>query len=178
MMSYLRVKCVSIQKTIPHQVKVGNHYYVDAESIAFIDCIPYGDVYIKYKDDYRKIGSFRLEHFEFDIDNNDDNCLELENMSQYYLDRDLFCAIVRNTIGIDRLYDAFTYGIAISGSFAWFIHDDEYYIINLDSGMIINWYKHIGRTNTCSQEGRTVGDYYKFFLSFKKELDYYEKHHK
>lgn len=48
-------------------------------------------------------------------------------------------------------------------------------IVHLDSGMMVNWYKHLGRTNTCSQSNRTIEDYYKFFKLFKEELDYWEK---
>lgn len=49
----------------------------------------------------------------------------------------------------------------------------EFYIIHLDSGMMVNWYKHLGRTNTCSQSNRTIEDYYEFFKLFKEELDYW-----
>lgn len=62
-----------------------------------------------------------------------------------------------------------------------FAHDqsktepDEYYIIHLESGMMVNWYKHLGRTNTCSQKDRTIDDYYEFFRLFKEELDYFER---
>ena len=45
----------------------------------------------------------------------------------------------------------------------------------LDSGMTVNWYKHLGRTNTCSQANRTVEDYRTFFTLFKEELDYWGK---
>ena len=51
----------------------------------------------------------------------------------------------------------------------------EYYIIHLESGMMVNWYKHLGRTNTCSQKDRTIDDYYEFFNLFKEELDYFER---
>lgn len=55
------------------------------------------------------------------------------------------------------------------------ISEDEYYIIHLESGMMVNWYKHLGRTNTCSQKDRTIDDYYEFFRLFKEELDYFER---
>jgi len=84
------------------------------------------------------------------------------------------CKIVADTIGYERLMDAFDYGTVVCDSFAWFRNSDEFYIIHLDSGMVINWYKHLGRTNTCSQSNRTVKDYYAFFNLFKEELDYWE----
>lgn len=63
----------------------------------------------------------------------------------------------------------------ICDEFAWFSNSDEYYIIHLESGMMVNWYKHLGRTNTCSQKDRTIDDYYEFFRLFKEELDYFER---
>lgn len=99
---------------------------------------------------------------------------ELEDLPQYHIDRDLMCKIVADTIGYERLMDAFDYGTVVCDSFAWFRNSDEFYIIHLDSGMVINWYKHLGKTNTCSQSNRTVKDYYAFFNLFKEELDYWE----
>lgn len=57
------------------------------------------------------------------------------------------------------------------GEFAWFYYDEKFYIMHLPSGMTVNWYKHLGRTNTCSQEFRILEDYYEFFTKFKEELD-------
>lgn len=102
------------------------------------------------------------------------NEYRLQNLSQYHIDRDILVQIVKDTIGIDRLYDAFCYGNVVCDEFAWFTNCDEYYIIHLDSGMMVNWYKHIGRCNTCSQEYRTIEDYYEFFHKFKDELDYWK----
>lgn len=67
------------------------------------------------------------------------------------------------------------HGTVVCDEFAWFSNSDEYYIIHLESGMMVNWYKHLGRTNTCSQKDRTIDDYYEFFRLFKEELDYFER---
>lgn len=88
---------------------------------------------------------------------------KLKALPQYHIGRDELCKIVANIIGYERLMDAFDYGPVICDEFAWFINSDEFYIIHLDSGMMVNWYKHLGRTNTCSQLDRTVEDYYEFF---------------
>lgn len=98
----------------------------------------------------------------------------LENLPQYYVDRDTLCKIVQETVGYERLMDAFCYGNVVCDEFAWFKNSDEFYIIHLNSGMMVNWYKHLGRTNTCSQRERTIEDYYTFFNLFKAELDYWE----
>ena len=99
----------------------------------------------------------------------------LEDLPQYHIDRDVMCKIVAETVGYERLMDAFDHGTVICDSFAWFRNRDEFYIIHLDSGMMVNWYKHLGRTNTCSQANRTVEDYRTFFTLFKEELDYWGK---
>ena len=98
----------------------------------------------------------------------------LEPLPQYHLDRDLWCKIVSETIGCERLLNAFCHGIIVCYDFAWFKNEDEFYIIHLDSGMMVNWYKHLGRCNTCSQN-RTVEEYYQFFNFFKEELDRFER---
>lgn len=104
----------------------------------------------------------------------------LADMSQYHIDRDLFCKIVNKTVGYEKLNDAFSYAgeFAQDEEFAWWRHDDEFYILHKRSGMMVNWYKHFGRTNTCSQENRTVEDYYIFFTLLNEELDYWFKTHK
>lgn len=43
--------------------------------------------------------------------------------------------------------------------------DDELYIIHFPSGTIVNWYKHMGRTNTCNKN-LTLDD----LREFKKML--------
>lgn len=100
---------------------------------------------------------------------------KLAPLPQYHIDRNEFCEIIKETVGYDRLMDAFCYGAVVSDRFAWFSNNDEFYIINLDSGMMVNWYKHLGRTNTCSQSNRRLEDYYEFFELFKEELGYLEE---
>lgn len=99
----------------------------------------------------------------------------LTSLPQYHIDRDKLCEIVKETIGYKRLMDAFCHGTVVCDEFAWFSNSDEYYIIHLESGMMVNWYKHLGRTNTCSQSDRTIDDYYEFFRLFKEELDYFKR---
>lgn len=103
----------------------------------------------------------------------------LKDLPQYHIERDLFCTVVKETIGYSTLNDAFNYGVFNqSDDFAWFCYDDEYYIIHKDSGMMINWYKHFGRCNTCSQIHRTLEDYYEFFRAFNDDLFYWAESHK
>lgn len=95
-----------------------------------------------------------------------------EDMKQYYWDRDVFCETILSVISIDRLLDAFCYRPMNQWSyFAWFYDEDEYYIIHKNSGMMVNWYKHLGRTNTCNQDGKTIDDLREFFRLFKEDLE-------
>ena len=51
------------------------------------------------------------------------------------------------------------------------LHDeDEFYIIHKDSGTIINWYKHLGRTNTCNKESFNYNDLHEFLKLLKEDL--------
>ena len=107
------------------------------------------------------------------------NSTRLEYMDQYRLDRDIFCKIVSETTGCDILLNAFDYNeFNQSLNFVWFKDEGEYYIVHKNSGMMVNWYKHLGRTNTCSQSFRSIDDYYEFFRLFKEELvEWAENHH-
>ena len=108
----------------------------------------------------------------------EENSTRLEYMDQYHLDRDTFCKIVSETMGYEILLNAFDHGeFNQSLNFAWFIDEGEYYIIHKNSGMMVNWYKHLGRTNTCSQGFRIVDDYYEFFRLFKEELLEWTENH-
>ena len=69
----------------------------------------------------------------------------LSPLPQYHIDRDKLCEIVKGTVGYDRLMDAFCHGTVVCDEFAWFSNSDEYYIIHLESGMMVNWYKHLGK---------------------------------
>lgn len=93
---------------------------------------------------------------------------ELKPLPQYHIDRDVLCKIVEETVSYERLMDSFCYGPIIGDEFVWFRNNDEFYIIHLDSGMMVNWYKHLGRTNTCSQSNRTIEDYYRSSTFSKK----------
>ena len=104
------------------------------------------------------------------------NDKRLTDMPQYHIDRDVLCDIVEKTIGYETLRNAFCQGeFHTSEEFVWFRDDDEFYIIHKRSGMMINWYKHLGRTNTCSQSNRTIEDYYEFFKAFDDDYGRWEK---
>lgn len=104
----------------------------------------------------------------------------LNCMKHYYFDRDEFIKTVKSAIDIETLYDAtMDYGeFNQSENFVWFKDSDEYYVLHKPSGMMINWYKHLGRTNSCNQEGKTLDDLKEFFIAFNEDLkEWAEDHH-
>lgn len=74
-------------------------------------------------------------------------CDYLQELPQYHFDRDEMCKVFDSDF-IDWLWDhinedSYDFGIKQRG--------DEFYIIHYPSGTIVNWYKHMGRTNTCNK---------------------------
>ena len=43
----------------------------------------------------------------------------LSPLPQYHIDRDKLCEIVKETVGYDRLMDAFCHGTVVCDEFAW-----------------------------------------------------------
>lgn len=79
----------------------------------------------------------------------------LETLPQYHFDRDDFCKVFGEVFTDDEIIDI----DVMCGypqnteNFLLYRWEDEFYIIHRDSGTIINWYKHLGRTNTCNKKG-------------------------
>ena len=104
---------------------------------------------------------------------------KLTDMKQYFWDRDVFVKTVESEMNIETLMDAVqSYGeFNQSYYFAWFQDEGEYYIVHKPSGMMVNWYKHLGRTNTCDQDYRTIDDLRWFFRLFNEDVkDWAENH--
>lgn len=70
----------------------------------------------------------------------------LQNQKDYFIERDLFRSIFKKVD--DMLWDK---SWEFSNSeFKCFKESDTMYILHLDSGVIISYYKHLGRCNTCN----------------------------
>ena len=82
-------------------------------------------------------------------------------LPQYHFDRDDMCEI------FDAEFTEWFWDHLGSSSDEFLItrNDDEFYIIHFPSGTVINWYKHMGRTNTCNKD-LTLDD----LREFKKML--------
>lgn len=70
-----------------------------------------------------------------------------EDLPQYHFDRDEMREIFDANF-VDWLWDHMN---EESDEFEIKQRGDEFYIIHYPSGTIINWYKHMGRTNTCNK---------------------------
>lgn len=68
-------------------------------------------------------------------------------LPQYHFDRDDMCKVFDEDF-IWWLYDHVNES---NDEFEISRVSDEYYIIHFSSGTIVNWYKHMGRTNTCNK---------------------------
>lgn len=72
----------------------------------------------------------------------------LSYMKQYPIERGLFCNIFGRVY--DEFYDKF-YNTTTDSFKCWY-DDEDFYILHLPSGTLINWYKHLGRCLTCNKD--------------------------
>ena len=95
----------------------------------------------------------------------------LSTLKQYAIDRDLFIEIFSPVY--EMLWDVYPYEGA---DFKFWMCDDEIYLLHKDSGTLINWYKHLGRTNTCNKD-LSIEEYKEFVRMLYEELtgDYEEE---
>ena len=96
----------------------------------------------------------------------------LDDLPQYHFEREDFVKVFRNVFTSDEIFDieVMCQGVKNTEDFLLYYADDEFYIIHLASGTIINYYKHLGRTNTCNKEGFTLEDLKDFLLLLKEDL--------
>lgn len=99
------------------------------------------------------------------------NCWNLTTLPQYHFPRHEFCRIwneVFNDIDGIEWDNKIINGIH-TDKFHSYYYDDEYYIIHLPSGTMINWYKHLGRTNTCNKN-LSLAELKLFFILLKNNM--------
>lgn len=92
----------------------------------------------------------------------------LDELEQYAIDRNEFVGQFNRFFGLyDMLWNK---GFNITtDNFKVFRIEDEFYILHLTSGTMINWYKHLGRTNTCNKK-LTTEEYAEFFKMLYEEV--------
>lgn len=96
----------------------------------------------------------------------------LKTLPQYHFDRDDFCNEIRKVFSWNEFEDI---DVECSRNkhlddFSLFRIEDEFYILHRDSGVLINWYKHAGRTNTCNKPDFTLEDFHEFLVELRKDL--------
>ena len=96
----------------------------------------------------------------------------LNDLPQYHFDRDDFCKVIEEVFTWDEFID-----IAVEcgcnrhlDDFTLMRWEDEFYILHRNSGIMINWYKHAGRTNTCNKPDFTLDDFREFLVKLREDL--------
>ena len=97
----------------------------------------------------------------------------LENNHPYHFERDQMTRIFEEVFPLNSMawdWDCVWYcDFKDTNSFHAFRDEDEYYILHKPSGTMINWYKHMGRTNTCNKD-LSLDELKLFLLLLRKEL--------
>lgn len=96
----------------------------------------------------------------------------LKDLPQYHFDRDEFANAFHAVFDSKELDTLLEHCIEhlYRNDFLLYYAEDEYYIMHLPSGTIINWYKHLGRTNTCNRADFTLDDLHEFLTVLKSKL--------
>jgi transcriptional/translational regulatory protein YebC/TACO1 len=97
----------------------------------------------------------------------------LEGSTQYHFDRNEFCSVFHEIFTNDEIFDIEVECEAnriLDCDFFLIRSEDEFSIIHKDSGTIINWYKHLGRTNSCNKEAFTLDDLREFLTLLKEDM--------
>ena len=92
-----------------------------------------------------------------------------EELPQYHFDRGDMSAI----FDVDFMYWFWDHLECKTDEFLITRSGDEFYIIHFSSGTIINWYKHMGRTNTCNKN-LTLDDLWEFMKMLLESFGYEE----
>lgn len=96
----------------------------------------------------------------------------LKPLPQYHFVREDFVKAFYDVFNSEQVEDVIVAcdGNTYADNFILYYADNEYYIIHLTSGIIINWYKHLGRTNTCNRPDFTLDDLREFLVELKSAL--------
>lgn len=92
-----------------------------------------------------------------------------EDLPQYHFERDEFCEAFFKFVNEDEYTEIISAYDFTTSNFIFKRVGDEFYIIHLGSGIMINWYKHLGRTNTCNRKDFTYHNLLCFFKMFTDE---------
>ena len=97
----------------------------------------------------------------------------LQELPDYHFDRDDFINTFLKVFSDNEIYEL---EVACQehkslDNFHLYYTNNIFYIIHLDSGTIISWYKHIGRINTCNKEGFSINDLLELLEMLKEDIN-------
>lgn len=98
----------------------------------------------------------------------------LQELPQYHFDRDKFVSTFEQVFRSDEILELEVMcqqHKQIGDFLLFYSSEEEFYIIHLPSGTIINWYKHLGRTNTCNKENFSISDLKNFLERLKVDIN-------
>lgn len=94
-------------------------------------------------------------------------------MEQYHFQREDFCNIFNEVFTSEqygKLFDLLTSGYSSYG-FILTRYDDDFYILDTETGLLITWYKHLGRINMTNDKTLTLEELKLEFIKLKKDLE-------
>lgn len=94
-------------------------------------------------------------------------------MEQYHFERGDFCNVFNKVFAseqYDKLFDLLTSGYS-SYEFILTRHDDDFYILDTETGLLITWYKHLGRINMTNDKNLTLDELYQELIKLKEDLE-------
>lgn len=97
----------------------------------------------------------------------------LHELKQYYWDRQQFVDAFDDVfyeselMGIEEMCIQHT---ELNDFLLWHSQFEEFYIIHLPSGTMINWYKHLGRANTCNNPDLDIDGLKELLQSLRNEM--------
>lgn len=96
-----------------------------------------------------------------------------DTMEQYHFKREDFCNVFNEVFTSEqygKLFDILTSGYSSYG-FILTRYDDDFYILDTETGLLITWYKHLGRINMTNDKALTLEELKLEFIKLKKDLE-------
>jgi len=95
-----------------------------------------------------------------------------DSMEQYHFKREDFCNIFNEVFTSEQyneLFDLLTSGYSSYG-FILTRYDDDFYILDTETGLLITWYKHLGRINMTNDKNLTLDELKIELIKLKSDL--------
>ena len=96
----------------------------------------------------------------------------LKEMKQYHFERDDFCNVFNEVFSMeeyDKLFDLLTLGYK-TFRFILMRNNDDFYILDTSNGLLIGWYKNLGRINVSNDENLTLEELKSELLELKEDI--------